>query len=133
MLDRAEPYTYIIDRNTGDKFAATFQSDAGSYFAFLANLAKDPRGKGKAWNIVFIDEERGMDVTDIEGGPGALRVLKTVLDLTKELVREKNPEGFNFAASRTTKRKTKSKEKPPQGQSFTLAGSRTLLRSTGTQ
>ncbi len=131
VLDRAEPYTYIVDKNTGDKFGATFQSNAGSYFAFLANLAKDPRGKGKTWNIVFIDEERGMDVTDIEGGPGALRVLKTVLDLTKELVREKNPEGFNFAASRATKKKDEEQREAPARARLYARGIKDIAKEYG--
>ena len=131
VLDMAEPYTYIVGTNTGDKFAATFQSDAGSYFAFLANLAKDPRGKGKAWNIVFIDEERGMDVTDIEGRRGALRVLKTVLNLTKELVIEKNPDGFNFAASRTTKKKDKEQKEAPARAKLYARGIKDIAKEYG--
>jgi hypothetical protein len=109
VMDRVDPYEYEVSDSNPNEFIANFVSESGSRFEFFAS-----NGGSIRWTVDFRDlDDRdkksllGYGNTGKEG-IGALRVLKTVHNLLREVAESKNPEQLSIFASRLNRKGEKS-------------------------
>ena len=99
LIDNAEPYSYELVRKYPGDMAATVRVPADTPDQQEVNIKYEAGGPENDYYITFKDADSDSYLRTGKLGKRALRLLKTILDLTELLITDLDAKGFNFSAA----------------------------------
>jgi len=103
------PYKWAMDGVRPKSWHATFTTDDGAKYDFLAVLVT----RAERWEITFAlanppdGSGETMSLTGTEGGKGALRVFATIKEIVEAFLKDVDPDQFEFGADKTERDDTR--------------------------